>query len=88
MALPRETVPPAMLRAPVKVLVPERMSWLGPNLVRPPEPVTAEEMVKGAELTPMTASCAPKARVPPEMVAPTVLVERMAPEATVNVLPA
>ena len=87
-ALPRETVPPATLRAPVKVLVPERMSWLAPNLVRPPEPVTADETVSGAELTAMTASWAPKSRVPPEIVTPAVLAERMAPEATVSVLPA
>ena len=87
-ALPRETVPPATLRAPVKVLVPERMSWLAPNLVRPPEPVTADETVSGAELTAMTASWAPKSRVPPEIVTPAVLAERMAPEATVRVLPA
>ena len=87
-ALPRETVPPATLRAPVKVLVPERISWLAPNLVRPPEPVTPEETVKGEALTPMIASRAPKSRVPPEIVTPTVLDERMAPEATFRVLPA
>ena len=74
----------------MKVLVPERISWPAPNLVRPPVPVTPEETVRGAlaSRTATMASWAPKSRVPPEIVTPTVLAERIAPEATFRVLPA